>query len=74
MIDFYEVNDKMVTCVYDNPSTMCRECWVDKKLICSYNFRLFYLAKGFDYGKMFFGANIGDWKEGQLIGDKEAMI
>jgi len=23
--------------------------------------------------KIFFGANIGDWKPGQLVGDKEAI-
>ncbi len=64
----------MSTCTYDNPKTMCRECWQDGELICWYD-SVLYAIKPFpipteDY---FFGANIGDWKTGQLIGDRKAM-
>jgi hypothetical protein len=63
----------MATCVYDNPETMSRECWQNGKIICSYKMELFFIdpfpvpAEHF-----FFGANIGPWKEGQLVGAKEA--
>jgi len=54
---------------------MARECWQDGKLLCHYSAALFYLpvwpvpAEYF-----FFGANIGDWKSGQICGDKAARL
>lgn len=61
----------MVVCTFDNPDTMCRECWQDGKLICSYSVHLL-MQKGKMF-PMFFGANIGDWKVGQLVGDPNAI-
>lgn len=64
----------MSVCTYDNPATMRRECWQDGKLLCSYCAMLYALKKFPVPAELyFFGANIGDWKEGQLVGDKSAM-
>ena len=64
----------MKTCVYDNPATMARECWQDGKLVCHYKADLFALKEPIPARKFFFGANIGDWVTGQIVGDKEAMM
>ncbi len=59
---------------YDNPATMRRECWQDGKLLCAYSSILYFLKEWpVPASKYFFGANIGPWKEGQFIGDMEAM-
>jgi hypothetical protein len=65
----------MAVCTYDNPATMRRECWQNKRLICAYSYRLLQpFAKEPIPGHLFFfGANIGEWKTGQLIGDKSAL-
>lgn len=69
----------MAVCTYDNPATMARECWQDGKLVCSYSAEAL-LQKSPPWQKQpippdrfFFGANVGDWKTGQLVGDREAM-
>lgn len=61
-------------CTYDNPATMARECWQDGSLLCHYQMNLFFL-KNFTIPSehFFFGANIGDWKTGQIVGDKSAI-
>jgi len=50
----------MRTCTYDNPSTMSRECWQDKKLICSYSAMLFLTGaiEKAPNSAIFFGANL----------------
>ncbi len=63
----------MACCTYDNPATMARECWQDGKLICHYQQILFDIPEPIPTEYYFFGANIGAWKEGQLIGSKEAL-
>jgi len=65
----------MAVCIYDNPATMARECWQSGKLLCHYQFQLLPpLAKEpIPAEKLFFGANIGPWKIGQMVGDAEAM-
>lgn len=64
----------MAVCTYDNPSTMKRECWQDGKLLVFYDYKLFFMEQfPIPADKFFFGANIGPWREGQLVGDKEAM-
>lgn len=65
----------MAVCTYDNPATMARECWQDGKLICHYEFQLLQpFAKDPIPEKLFFfGANIGAWKPGQMVGDTSAM-
>lgn len=64
----------MSVCVFDNPATMARECWQDKKLVfsCSYLTLESFTKKAIPAKYFFYGANIGPWKEGQLIGDNEA--
>lgn len=63
----------MTVCTYDNPATMRRECWQDGRLIHAYDSALYALmvwpvpARAY-----FFGANIGDWKAGQMVGDPSA--
>ena len=64
----------MPVCTYDNPDTMSRECWSDGKLLCAYSAELFFLKEWpLLPSEFFFGANIGDWKTGQLIGDDAAL-
>ena len=60
----------MAVCTYDNPATMCRECWQDGELLHSYSLALME-QKGPKY--FFFGANIGAWKKGQMVGDSAAI-
>lgn len=64
----------MAVCTYDNPSTMARECWQDGEMLCHYQAILFHL-KPFPVPSdlFFFGANIGPWKAGQIVGDKDAI-
>ena len=64
----------MTVCTYDNPATMARECWRDGELLCHYSAELFALQKWpVPASQFFFGANIGDWKTGQLVGDRAAI-
>lgn len=65
----------MTTCTYDNPATMHRECWKDKKLLYSYCFDVLppFALKPVPARHFFFGANIGGWKCGQCVGDIEAV-
>lgn len=64
----------MSSCTFDNPATMARECWQDGKLICHYKAILFFIDPfPIPSEYFFFGANIGPWKEGQIVGDKTAM-
>ena len=64
----------MDICTYDNPATMARECWQDGRLIYHYKAELFALKYWTIPARMFFfGANIGDWKTGQLVGDIAAL-
>lgn len=65
----------MAVCTYDNPSTMARECWKDGNLICHYSFELLheFAKQPIPADKFFFGANIGPWKLGQLVGDSGAL-
>ena len=68
----YRMNTNI--CTYDNPATMCRECWQDGKLICSYSYTFFSFEKcQIPVKNFFFGANIGIWIEGQIIGNSEAI-
>jgi len=63
---------KIRVCVYDSPHTIRRECWENGKLI--YSIDAFLLAqKGGPGFPIFFGANIGLWKTGQIVGDPKAM-
>jgi len=53
---------------------MRRECWSDKKLLVSYAGSLFLTKEQTippEY--LFFGANIGLWKTGQIYGNGEAI-
>ena len=63
----------MLTCVFDNPSNCMRECWQDGKLIYTYSAGIIMGITPIPANKFFFGANVGRWKTGQLIGDSLAM-
>jgi len=65
----------VTTCVYDNPETMARECWQDGKLICQYQYRTLppFARNPIPKEHLFFGANIGPWETGQMVGDAGAM-
>jgi hypothetical protein len=54
---------------------MARECWQDGTLLCHYSAELLppYARHSIPGELFFFGANIGPWITGQLIGDPEAM-
>jgi len=64
----------MNVCTYDNPDTMCRECWQDGQLLVHYSAELLMMGPNAIRSEYyFFGANVGPWKTGQMIGDIEAM-
>lgn len=65
----------MAVCTYDNPATMARECWQDGKLLCHYTAQLLppFAREPIPAENFFFGANIGPWKLGQMVGDAEAI-
>ena len=69
----------MMVCTYDNPSTMARECWQNGRLVCKYDAALLlrklapWETRPVPAEHFFFGANIGDWDTGQLVGDASAM-
>lgn len=54
---------------------MARECWQSKKLLCHYKARLLqpFAKEPIPAEYFFFGANIGQWKEGQIVGDESAI-
>jgi hypothetical protein len=61
-------------CTYDNPNTMMRECWCNGKLEVAYAAELYFLKEWPIPPHLYFmGANIGDWKTGQIVGDKRAI-
>ena len=63
------------TCTYDNPATMARECWQDGRLLCHYSFNILppFAKEPIPAKHFFFGANIGPWKPGQMVGDADAI-
>jgi hypothetical protein len=64
----------MKTATYDNPRTWHREGWRDGKLVFSYSARLIMSKDWPPPARLLhMGANVGDWKEGQLLGDAEAV-
>lgn len=60
-------------CTYDNPATMSRECWQDGRLICSYKAELLMSHEPIPASQFFFGANVGDWLPGRLLGEVQAI-
>ncbi len=67
----------MAVCVYDNPATMRRECWQNGTLLChysaSYLIGLEFGTKPIPGNQFFFGANVGKWQSGQVIGNSDAL-
>jgi hypothetical protein len=63
----------MAVCTYDNPATWRRECWQDGRLVCDYSAALLMQAEADPAMRLFFGANVGPWQEGQIMGDASAM-
>lgn len=65
----------MSVCTYDNPATMARECWQNGEMLCHYAFQLLppFAKEPIPAEHFFFGANIGPWKLGQMVGDAAAM-
>lgn len=62
---------KIRVCVHDS-TMMRRECWENGKLIYAIDAQLLF-QKGGPGFPIFFGANIGEWKTGQIVGDPKAM-
>ncbi len=66
--------DSIKTCTYDNPATMCREAWRDKRLIAHITAEFLFRKPSVHHRFIIhMGLNVGDWKEGQKIGDPEAI-
>lgn len=65
----------MAVCVHDNPVTMSRECWEDGELFRAYSAFILppFAESPIPAEHFFFGANIGPWKEGQIVGNPEAI-
>lgn len=62
------------TCTYDNPATMCREAWRDKRLIAHVTAEFLFQKPTICHRIVIhMGLNVGDWKEGQILGDPEAI-
>lgn len=71
----------MPECVYDNPSTMCREAWFNGILIASVSLALLDTKGNFqDQGDrnrkvrcLYYMRSLGPWKEGEIRGDPAAL-
>lgn len=65
----------LAVCVYDNPATMQREAWQDGELLYAYSMQLLTLMEGGQapWVKIFFGANVGPWRSGQIVGESRAI-
>ena len=65
----------VAVCTYDNPATWARECWQDGKILCHYAARLLppFAKRPIPGHLFFFGANIGPWETGQMVGDPSAI-
>lgn len=62
----------MITAVYDNPATYCREVWKDGMLMAHISLDLM-MTKGFNGNpNMHMALNSGPWKEGRILGDPES--
>lgn len=62
-----------MVCTFDNPATMRRECWRDGELVVAYSAEIIEGKEPIPPEHLFFGANIGPWKTGQLVGEPMAM-
>lgn len=65
--------DECKVCTYDNPGTQRRECWQNGRLLCFYSAEVLLSKQPPRGNSLFFGANVGDWNPGQLVGDASAM-
>lgn len=65
----------MKVCVYDSPVTWMRECWEDGKLFRAYSAELLapFTKNKIPAEHFFFGAAIGPWVEGQMVGNPDAI-
>jgi hypothetical protein len=52
-------------CVYDNPATMCREVWVDGRLVEHWTLDLLLTSR-----------RLGSraWRDGRVLGDATALV
>ena len=72
--ELFKLGGIMPVCTYDNPKYWRRECWQDGRLVCWYSFGIFLFRDAkIAPESLFFGANIGPWREGQIVGDERAM-
>jgi len=61
----------MAVCIYDNPKTRQRECWMDGVLLHKFSSSEVYsIPKHFYLGK---GHLVEGWNASNIIGRKEAM-
>ena len=69
----------IIVCVYDNFDTMSRECWQNGRLLYSYSAVALeskpasWETQSIPSEYLFFGANVGSWVPGRLIGERSAM-
>ncbi len=61
--------------VYDNPATMCRECWQDGAMQASISVEVFALPPSQQPKHIHMGMNLlgAKFKRGQYSGDMRAM-
>lgn len=61
-------------CTFDNPNAWRRECWQDGRMVFAISKTAFFLKRWpIPPRYFFFGANIGPWKDGQVVGDPNAI-
>lgn len=64
----------MSVCTFDNPATWQRECWQDGRLIYALSADFYFLREWtVPADRYFFGANVGPWKTGRMVGDASAI-
>lgn len=63
----------MSVATFDNPATMARELWQDGNFL-GHTTAAQLCIKGFrGFSDCHFGFNVGPWKEGQIVGDEQAI-
>ncbi len=62
----------MQIAIYDNPLIGRRECWIDKRLHSFVNMELLFIKETL-HPLAEKGFWIHPWKEGQLIGNRDAI-
>jgi len=60
-------------CTYDNPKTMMRECYRNGNLEWDMCAEIFFISWSPPIVNALSGFELGYWKEGEIVGDPEAL-